>query len=671
MERNHMGRKGVAIAIIVLFMMSGITTICTTGLDSDEEKQIMSFVHTLNRESRNYPYSHIDVSSMTDDGPSIIFNKKSTMIRGNEVTEEWNSTFSSYGEDRGYYVQITSDGGYILTGEKDNSDLWLIKTNQYGNKEWEKTYGRPDKDDAGYCVQQTSDGGYIVVGYNNNTDNLWLIKTDGYGNFVWNKNITGQPGFYHNEGHAIEITSDGGYIITGETNCFSPLSVMKAWLIKTDSYGNIQWQKVYQGSGRTSGWDIKITSDGGFIIAGATSIDGNVAGDIWIFKTDHNGNMTWNKTFTGTINQDCAYSIQQTIDDGYIVTGYINGGPALTGDLWLIKTDQNGHMQWNRTYGGANDDSGYSVLLCPDGGYYVIGHTYVAHSTAYWPDVWIIKTDENGFRKWQKTFGGSGWDYGYSAQLTSDNDLIITGSTESYGYANTNNIWLLKIHINKHPIYGSSTPSNGSINNPISFPWSIPIYDLEGNTFNWAIKCSNGQTNSGTGDINGTKTLILYYLTYSTTYKIWVNATDPDGSGLYTKKWYTFTTKANDPPDTPSITGPAQGKINVATNYNFTTTDTDGEQVYYYIDWGDGTNSNWIGVYPSGDTIIKSHTWSIKGSYTIRAKAKDTSGAESSWGTLSVTMPYSFNLPFMEFWIKLFGRFPHAFPIIRHLLDFK
>jgi len=124
------------------------------------------------------------------------------------------------------------------------------------------------------------------------------------------------------------------------------------------------------------------------------------------------------------------------------------------------------------------------------------------------------------------------------------------------------------------------------------------------------------------------------------------------------------------PPTPPTITGPAKGKVGVVTEYNFTTTDPDGDEVYYFIDWGDQTNSSWIGSYPSGDEITKSHIWSKKGTYTIKAKAKDSHGNESDWATLSVTMPCSYNIPLIQFWERLFERFPNAFPILRQLMRY-
>ena len=129
-------------------------------------------------------------------------------------------------------------------------------------------------------------------------------------------------------------------------------------------------------------------------------------------------------------------------------------------------------------------------------------------------------------------------------------------------------------------------------------------------------------------------------------------------------------TVENLPPDTPTITGPTEGKIKVATEYNVTTIDDDGDDLYYWIDWGDTTNTGWIGPYQSGVVLTKSHIWTKKGTYTIQAKAKDIYGAESNFGELSITMPYSYTMPFLQFWRMLLERFPNAFPLLRNLLRY-
>jgi hypothetical protein len=194
-------------------------------------------------------------------------------------------------------------------------------------------------------------------------------------------------------------------------------------------------------------------------------------------------------------------------------------------------------------------------------------------------------------------------------------------------------------------VFGVPSPVNGSTGNLLSLTWGIPINDPEGNTFSWTIQCNNGQTNSGSGAANGTKTLALSGLAYSTTYKVWVNATDPTGSGLYTRKWYGFTTaeEPNSPPAIPQKpSGQTSGKINVEYTYTTITTDPNHDQIYYNWSWGDGTTSGWLGPYDSGELTQAKHTWTKKGSYGIKVKAKDIHGAESNWSeSLPITMPVS------------------------------
>jgi hypothetical protein len=116
------------------------------------------------------------------------------------------------------------------------------------------------------------------------------------------------------------------------------------------------------------------------------------------------------------------------------------------------------------------------------------------------------------------------------------------------------------------------------------------------------------------------------------------------------------------------ISGPSKGKINVTYTFFANATDLDGDALYYWFDWGDGNNTGWLGPINSGSVMNAKHSWSNKGSFTIKVKAKDTSGLESDWGTLSVTMPSSYEPPQFRFLEWLFERFPHAFPILRQLL---
>lgn len=222
------------------------------------------------------------------------------------------------------------------------------------------------------------------------------------------------------------------------------------------------------------------------------------------------------------------------------------------------------------------------------------------------------------------------------------------------------------------PVFGTPSPANNSVNNHLSFTWSIPINDLEGDLFSWSIHCSNGQISSGTGASNGTKSLVLTGLLSLTTYKVWVNATDPDGSSLYTRAWYTFTTEPNIPPNKPSKpSGTASGKIKTLYTYTTGLLDPNGDKVYYNWSWGDGNYSGWFGPFASGATASANHTWTVKGSYEVKVKAKDPSGNESAWSEpLTVTMPTSYDMPMRWFWERLFERFPHAFPLLRNLMEY-
>jgi RHS repeat-associated protein len=224
------------------------------------------------------------------------------------------------------------------------------------------------------------------------------------------------------------------------------------------------------------------------------------------------------------------------------------------------------------------------------------------------------------------------------------------------------------------PIFGTPSPANGSTNQPLSITWSIPISDPEGDQFSWTIQCSNGQSNSAIGASNGTKTLQLAGLSGSTTYTVWVNATDPGGSGQYTRKWYTFTTQQqqNNAPNKPATPqGTTSGKLNTPYVYWSSTTDPDGDQVYYMWDWGDDSTSAWLGPYNSGAQINTTHTWSVKSS-SVKIKAKDAFGLESPWSDpLPITMPFSLRpRPLLQLIESILERFPRALPILRYLLNF-
>ncbi|MEA3476121.1 MAG: hypothetical protein U9R23_06765 [Candidatus Cloacimonadota bacterium] len=353
-----------------------------------------------------------------------------------EVFNTFKKTFGGSSSDGGSSVSQTYDGGFIITGWTKSygagrNDIWLIKTDALGNEEWNKTFGGSNTDE-GYSVSQTDDEGFIITGrtssYGAGGYDVWLIKTDALGDEEWNKTF---GGIDWDSGQSVSYTEDGGYIITGWTQSYGA-GGYDVWLIKTDVNGNEEWNRTFGGSSDDRGESVSQTDDGGFIITGSTASYGY---DVWLIKTDANGNEEWNKTFGGDCC-DCGNSVSQTVDGGFIITGWT---ASYGHDVWLIKTNENGNEEWNRTFDGNSKDEGESVSQTNDGGFIIIGSTGLQEASG--SDIWLIKTDAIGNEEWDKTFSGSYIDYGKSVSQTNDGGFIITGSTKStYDY----DVWLIK-----------------------------------------------------------------------------------------------------------------------------------------------------------------------------------------------------------------------------------
>jgi hypothetical protein len=264
-------------------------------------------------------------------------------------------------------------------------DIILIKTDANGNVIWAKTYGGTSYEEAS-SVQQTSDGGYIVAGWTTSfgagSGDIILIKTDANGNVIWAKTYGGTAYDY---AYSVQQTSDGGYIVAGYTRSFGAGSD-DVFLIKTDANGNIQWAKTYGGTDGDWASSVQQTSDGGYILAGGTWSFGAGSYDIFLIKTDANGNVQWDKTYGG-MHGDYASSVHQTSDGGYIVAGYTESFAESGKDIFLIKTDTNGNIIWAKTYRETSFNYAYSVQQTSDGGYIVAGSM---------GEVFLIKTDANG-----------------------------------------------------------------------------------------------------------------------------------------------------------------------------------------------------------------------------------------------------------------------------------
>jgi hypothetical protein len=372
-----------------------------------------------------------------------------------------------------YDANERTDTTYIVTGIGENEtryyqivveDVWGLQSESTivfgsGINMFVKTFGG-SSDDYGNSVQQTTDGGYIITGsthsFGNGGDDVWLIKTDSQGNEEWNQTYGGSSYDY---GNSVQQTTDGGYIITGNTHHYGN-SQDDVWLIKTDSQGQEEWNQTFGGSsGVDIGHSVKQTNDGGFIITGENNSHGNGNDLVWLIKTDSNGSEEWNQTFGGN-NYGKGYSVQQTTDGGYIITGWTDSFGNGDYNVWLIKTDSNGNEEWNRSFGSTQVDYGFSVKQTTDDGYIITGSWYIF-------DVWLIKTDSQGSEEWNQTFGGShmSGEEGKSVQQTSDGGYIITGSTHSYGNGGSD-VWLIKTDLQGNEewnqTYGGSSDDYGN-----------------------------------------------------------------------------------------------------------------------------------------------------------------------------------------------------------------
>ena len=387
-------------------------------------------------------------------------------------------------------IQLTADGGYIVAGTTDSkdgdvsnnkgkADFWVTKLDSKGSLVWEKSLGGSE-DDVGQFVIETADGGYVVVGYTSSTDgdvtgnhgnsDIWVIKLDQEGNLIWQKCFGGAD---YDIGQSVLQTGDGGFIVAGMTrsnngDVSGNNGDWDIWVLKLDESGNLIWQKCLGGSGTDVSHTIQQTTDGGFAIAGFTSSDdGDVSGnrggfDIWVIKLDETGNVSWQKCLGGSGN-DWGRSIQQTNDGGYIVAGSTSSvdgdverntlSAVSNDDVWLVKLDDEGNIEWQSCFGGAYTDLSYSVTRANNGGYAVIGFTESndghVEGNHGGRDIWIVRVDDMGSLVWQKCLGGTGTDMGYFIQ-NAEEGYVIVGQTDSNdgdveGNHGNIDIWVVKL----------------------------------------------------------------------------------------------------------------------------------------------------------------------------------------------------------------------------------
>jgi hypothetical protein len=361
----------------------------------------------------------------------------------------WSQTYGGSDDGHAYSLVETSDGGFAIAGyavsnETFEADFCLVKTDANGNMQWRKTYGGARNYsgrviegglqwEVAYSLVETSDGGFAIAGYavSNETygADFWLVKTDLNGIMQWNRTYGGTA---DDQASALIETSDGGYAIVGKTFSFGAGNI-DFWLVKTDSYGSMEWNKTYGGISHDHASALVEIPEGGFAIAGWTWAFANCS-DFWLIKTDSTGVMEWNQTYGGE-DYDRAFSLVKAPDGGYVLAGYTESFGAGNLDLWLVKTDADGNMEWNQTYGRGYNDNAHSLVATSDGGYAIAGYTVSLETS---DDFWLIKTDEYGIMQWNQTYGGTGHERAYALVETSDGGFALSGGallvkTDEYG----------------------------------------------------------------------------------------------------------------------------------------------------------------------------------------------------------------------------------------------
>lgn len=315
--------------------------------------------------------------------------------------------------------------------------IGVVFSDQAFQFEWSRTYGSSWKSAQAYSVCQTYDGGFVLVG--SIDGDAMLVKTDSLGNMIWNKTFGGQN---VDCGRSVIETTDKGFAFAGYSQ--PSYGNDDFWLVKTDSDGNKQWEKTFGGPAIDRAYSFVQTEDEGYLITGLSASFGAGNGDLWIAKTTSSGNLEWNKTLGGS-ETDYGNQIIKTSDNGYAIAGYTASFGLGAGDAWLVKMNSSRSIQWNQTYGSTTGDEATSVVETSNMGFALAGWTN--HDTYGRTDFWLVKTNTFGGMQWSQTYGGSEDDLAHSLLQTGDIGFALVGSTYSFGpmsSPSSANVWLVK-----------------------------------------------------------------------------------------------------------------------------------------------------------------------------------------------------------------------------------
>jgi len=355
-------------------------------------------------------------------------------------------TFGGSSYDFGHSIACTDDGGYVVTGLTGSygdtlGDTYVLKLDSLGNQQWNKITGG-DHLEGGNAIVPIPTGGYYIM---NHTESFgagdcdgWVYRSDKKGNIMWQ---TTYGGVYDEVARDGILNSDGNLIVAGLSEMAEKAG--DGYIAKYNSdNGDPMWIHTYGGIGREQVQRILQTTDGGYIAAGESDVDANGIEDIWVFKTDVEGNLQWSKKIGGPGYEE-GYGLCIAPDGGYIVTGFTTSYGAGDEDAFLFKLDQSGNLLWSKNYGGQLKERAKSVTNTPDGGFMITGFTESFGDTK--GDLMIIKTDQYGNQLWMKTYGGTETDEGSWIVKCPKGGYAVCGYTKSKGDGKED-IYVLRIN---------------------------------------------------------------------------------------------------------------------------------------------------------------------------------------------------------------------------------
>ena len=357
----------------------------------------------------------------------------------------WSVNYGGKYNEEGNSGLLTLDNNFVVLGStfSDGSgefDFYLLKINSAGGALWSKTYGGTEAE-YGYDIQETDDGGFVMVGstqsYGEGNSDIYLVRVDSVGEILFSQTYGGEE---DDEARSVRITSDGGFIICGTTNSYGA-GYSDLYLVRTNASGDTLWTRTFGGAGGESGFAVRQTADGGYIAVGSTGSFGTGYSSVYVVRLDADGDSLWAEIFGGD-RADFGSSVEITYDGGFLITGWTASYGAGFYDVYLIKTDSDGNFEWQQTYGGPNEDRAYSIFQAMDGGYIISGTK--EGNGAQLLDVYVIKTDPAGNLIWDETYGGAKSDFGMIIFQEPGRDYMLVGHTYSYS-AGGSDVYIMKL----------------------------------------------------------------------------------------------------------------------------------------------------------------------------------------------------------------------------------